>query len=172
LSEVNSGSKATAGGIKGTGVGVGVLVGAGACPDATMVNKTTVVMPPAFAVTVVLPVGRLGTWTGTSKLPIASVLGAGKGRTGAGPMERFVIGEKGGKFLPDTVMNPPVEPRAGIASIDAAGNVWPALEEPGLFMTVTVTLFVEGMSAVRGTTKVVVKAPLVSAVNTLIAVPA
>lgn len=170
LSEVNSGSNATAGGIKGTGVGVGVLVGAGACPDSKTVNKTTAVMPPAFASSVVLPAGRLGTRMATAKPPLASVLGAGRGRTWAGPMEREVIGEKGAKFVPAAVINPPGEPRAGIASIDAAGTVWVAVA--GLSRTIAVTVFVEGISAVTGTTKVLVKVPVLSAVTTPMVVPA
>jgi hypothetical protein len=114
----------------------------------------------------------LGTWTATAKPPLGSVLGAGKGRTWTGPMARELTVEKAGKFVPAAVINPPTEPRAGIASADGPGTVWAAVVEAGLSRTRAVTVFVEGMLAVTGTVKVVVKAPVLSAVTRPKAVPA
>jgi len=172
LSETNSGSNATAGGTKGTGVGVGVLVGTGAGPESRTVNKTMAVMPPALTEMVALPVGMLGTRMLMSKLPTAFVLGAGKGRTWAGLTVRDVTGAKGAKFLPATVIVAPGEPIAGIGSRYAAGIEWLAVEEAGLSKTMAVTVLVDGISAVTGTSKVVVKAPAPSGVTMPSAVPA
>jgi len=54
----------------------------------------------------------------------------------------------------------------------AAGTEWLAVEEAGLSMTMAVTVFVEGISGVRGTTKVVAKVPVLSAVTMPKDVPA
>ena len=121
LSEINSGSKATAGGTEGVGVGVGVLVGANT--GSHTVNSVTAVTPPALAMMVVSPAAKPGTRIKTLKPPALSVKRAGEGMIGRAPMVMEVRGAKGGKLVPDTAMTAPGEPTAGTSARVAEGTV-------------------------------------------------
>jgi hypothetical protein len=83
-----------------------------------------------------------------------------------------VTGTKARKSLPETVMVAPAELLAGITTMEGCGTEWVVAALPGFSMILAVTVLVEGMTALRGTSKVVSKAPEESGLTIVSDVPA
>ena len=135
---------------------------------AAMVDTTSIellaVTLPAVTLMAWVPVVNPGTMIDALKSPLVSVAGAGDGFASIPPTVIVVTETYDGKLVPDKVKDSPVDCWLRSDEIPAPGSACVAVFELPL-AAVPVTVFVDGIEAVVGTTKEPDQLPRASAVE-------